>query len=516
MSASEFQHTAKNAGIIGSTAMVGALVGFFLQLLVAYYYGAGAQTDAFFMAQSTSDLLSKLLMGGSVTAIFIPLFVERLTKHNKEGAWDLALNIVNTVGALYFVIIAIVFFFSAQFIYLIAPGFTPEQTKLTVDILKVLLPSFFFLFMVEFATSMLQSLKKFALPALLRVVAPTISIICIMLFVRSIGIYALAVGVVAGSIVQIGLLSWGLIREGMRYRFFIHLKDPALRSLIHLVYPFIFSVIATQGAGIVYRILVSGLEEGSLSALKFAEKITQLITIIFINSVTLVIYPLLAEKASVMDISGIHNTLARSIRLIIFTTLPLIITVALLRRPLVAVIYQHGSFSLQDAHLTSLALMYLVLGLTTTGISSIFGHAILALQETKIAVSVTIASQVVAMVLFYILVPYMGVGGLALASSLVPISSAVLYYAYLRKHVPNLRVIFYQSAYIKIAMLAGVACTLVFALRSYIVSSPIIELTVPLITGAVVYCALAYAWKLEEMHEVLDIFRSKVHKKESL
>ena len=87
MNTSEFQHTAKNAGIIGITATLGAVVGFFLQLLVAYYYGAGQQTDAFFMAQSTSDLLSKMLMGGSVTAIFIPLFIERLTKNNKYNKY---------------------------------------------------------------------------------------------------------------------------------------------------------------------------------------------------------------------------------------------------------------------------------------------------------------------------------------------------------------------------------------------------------------------------------------------
>jgi putative peptidoglycan lipid II flippase len=509
----EFQHTAKNAGIIGLTASLGAVFGFVLQLLVAYYYGAGQQTDAFFMAQSTSDLLSKMLMGGSVTAIFIPLFIERLTKHNKSGAWDLALNIVNSVAFVYLILIAIVFFFATQFVHLIAPGFDAEATRLTVSMLRILLPSFFFLFMVEFATSMLQSLKNFSLPAMLRIVTPSISIICIILLVHTIGIYALAVGVVVGSVVQLSILAYGLKKEGMRYRFFIHLKDPALHNLIRLVYPFIFSVIMTQGAGIVYRVLVSGLEEGSLSALKFAEKITQLITIIFINSVTLVIYPMLSEKASVMDMAGIRNTLGRSMRLIVFTTLPLIITVAILRQPIVDIIYRHGSFSPQDAYLTSLALLYLVLGLTTTGISSVLGHAILALQETKAAVAITIASQVVAIALFIILVPHMGLAGLALASSLVPLSSAALYYFYLRKFVPGLYYIFKHIAYIKIIVITAVSCTAVFVLRPLFAFNEITEIIIPLAVGVALYSIFAYMWKLEEMHEVLEIIMKKISKK---
>src|SRR3989344_1401965 len=516
MSKTEFQSTAKNAGIIGIAASLGAVVGFFLQLLVAYYYGAGQQTDAFFMAQSTSDLLSKMLMGGSITAIFIPLFIERLTKNNKEGAWNLAMNIINTVGLLYLILITAVFFFSNQFVRIITPGFDEARTMLTVHLLQVLLPSFFFLFMVDFATSMLQSLKNFTLPALMRIVAPVISIASILLFVHSLGIYALALGVVIGSVVQLSILAWGLFKEGMRYRFFIRLKDPMLHSLFHLVYPFALSVLMTQGAGIVYRVLVSGLEEGSLSALKFAEKITQLITIVFINSVTLVIYPLLSEKASVMDVSGIRNTIARSMRLIVFTTLPLIITVAILRQPIVSLIYQHGSFSEHDAYLTSLALLYLVLGLTTTGISSIFGHAILALKETRAAVAITLASQIVAIALFMLLVPRMGMAGLALASSLVPLSSALLYYMYLKRFVPNLHAIFSHSAYIKIAIMTGLSCGIIFFLHPLFAINPVMEIAIPLAFGIALYSALSYIWKLEEMHDVLEIIQMKLHKKKAL
>lgn len=510
MSREEFQKTTKRAGIIGISALAGACVGFFLQLLVAYYFGAGASTDAYFMAQSTSDLLGKLLMGGSITAVFIPLFIERITAGKKEDAWDLGLNIVNIMTFVYVIMLGVLWIFSKQFVHFIAPGFTGETYILTVSLLRVLLPSFFFLFLVEFATSMLNSLHNFALPASLRIVAPAVSIVCIALLATTIGIYSLALGVVIGSVIQFAILYWGLRKKGMKYRFFMRLQDPAIRSLAHLVYPFIFSVLTTQGAAIVYRVLVSDLAVGSLSAIKFAEKITQLLTIIFLNSVTLVMYPLLSEKASAHDTDGMRSTIASAMRSIVFVTLPLILAIAVLREPIVAFIYGRGSFSVEDARLTSMALLYLVLGLTTTGISSVLGHTVLALQKTRAAVAITICSQIVAISLFALLTPKMGVAGLALASSLVPLSSALLYFLYARKHIHHLGLIFIHKTYIKTIVLSTISTAGVWVLRDQF--SGVLQVAIPLIVGACMYMVLSYVWRIEEAREASQMVRSKFEK----
>lgn len=512
MSQHEFRHTAGNAGMIGAAALAGSVIGFVLQLLVAYYFGASNQTDAFFMAQSTSEMLAKLLLGGSVTAVFIPLFVERLAVKNRDGAWRLAFNILNIMTLAYIVLLGCIWLFAGPFVHFIAPGFSGNTYTLTVSLLRLLLPSFLFLFLVEFATSILHSFKLFALPATLRIVAPLVSIISILLFVHAIGMHALAIGVVAGSVIQLAILVVGLRRQGMKYRFVIDIQDPAIRSLARLVYPFIFSLLMTQGAGIVYRILVSGLEEGSLSALKFAEKITQLVTIVFLNSVTLVIYPLLSQKASLKDAAGMRSTIASAMRLVVFVTLPLIFAIAILREPIITFLYQRGSFTASDTVATSIALLYLVLGLTTTGISSILGHAVLAIQKTRAAVAITIISQVVAISLFYFLVPIMGMAGLALASSLVPLSSALLYFLYLRRHIPALSTIFAHTTFIKTLVLALISCSVVWFASVSLAGYGLMQIIVSLGIGALCYLALAHVWHIEEMTEVLGMVRAKFTK----
>src|SRR6185503_16691680 len=109
----------------------------------------------------------------------------------------------------------------------------------------------------------------------------------------------------------------------------------------------------------------------------------------FLSSITTVIYPLLSEKASQRDYVGMRETIASSIRLMSLITVPLIIGIAMLREPLIAFIFQRGSFDAFDTEQTSIALLFLVLGLTVNGISSVLGHATLALQETRASVAVS-------------------------------------------------------------------------------------------------------------------------------
>ena len=519
MSRSETQQTLSSAGIISASAFGGAIAGFVLQLLVAYYFGAGSETDAFFMAQSTSEMLSKLLLGGSITAVFLPMFVERITQGRRDEAWNLGLNILHLTALIFIVLIGLIGLFAEPFVHFIAPGFDTATSEQTISLLRVLLPSFLFLFLVELVTSMLHSVKHFLTPALLRIVAPLTSVVVIVLLVQQLGIYALALGVLIGSLLQLALVAWALSRHGFSYRFVLQPFDPAIKRLLYLVYPFIYSVVVTQGAGIVYRILVSDLDAGSLSSLKFAEKITQLLTIMFLNSVTFVVFPLLSEKASGKDYVGMRETIGSALRLITFVTVPLMVGVALLREPLIALIYQRGSFTAEDAGLTSIALLFLVLGLTTNGIGSVFGHAVLALQKTRASVVVTIASQAVAISLFVLLVPPMGHAGLALASSLVPLAIALLYGLYLTRFIKKLGSVFWHPTFGKTIVLAAllaaaVAYTLPLAaaIAAPRQASLILQLLLPTVTGCLVFFGGAWLWQVPEMHDVLNLVRSKIKK----
>lgn len=509
---------ARPASLLGAMALGGALVGFFLQLLVAYYFGAGGATDAFFMASSISELAAKLLMGGSVTAVFVPMFVQYISAGNRERAWQLGLNITHLLAFAFALLLIIIGFFARSFVEIIAPGFNEATRELTVQLLYVLLPSFLFLFLVDVLVAVLQALQQFTIPALLRLLSPGISIISVVVLQHSLGIYALAVGVVAGSALQLLLVGAGLRQRGLTYRPFISPAHPDVRRLLYLVYPFVLSMIVTQLAGITYRVLVSELLPGSLSALKYAEKITQLLTIIFINSVTTVIYPRLAHQVRRGDLPGLVNTLSYAMRVTLLLTFPLSLGTMLLREPLIHFIYEHGSFTPQASGLTSTALLFLSINLVTSAVSSILAQAVLALQRTRAAVAVTIVSQAVAIGLFVLLVPHLQLAGLALASSLVPISSALLYFIHLYPLLPQAHKIFWQPALGKSIVLAGLLAAVLAVWQRLVpvgtgvIGQTLTELLLPAATASFVFGGAAYWWRVPEIYDGLRLLRRTLRK----
>lgn len=516
---SESKKTISSAGTIGLAAFGGAIIGFFLQLLVAYYFGASQATDAFFMAQSTSEMLNKLLLGGSIASVFLPVFVEQITRGDQDNAWSLGLNILHVTGLMVVTLVTLLAIFATPFVRFIAPGFDQQTTALTVSLLRVLIPSFAFLFLVNLATSMLQALRHFLTPALLRIVAPLVSVIFVALLAPTIGIYAYALGVVVGSIVQLAFLFYALHRIGMSYRFIFRPTDPNIKHIINLVYPFFFSALATQGAGIVYRVLVSELSIGSLSSLKYAEKITQLLTIMFLSSVTYVIYPILSEKAAKQDFLGMRKTISGAIRLIGFIALPVIAGVVILRQPLITFLYQRGDFTPHDTAMTSIVLLWFVLGLLTNGVSSVFGYATLSLQQTRAAVAITTATQAIAIFLFVLLVPHMGHQGLALGSSLVPLSIALLNFLFLTRYIPQLYRVFWHVTYLKIISLVTLMATLVLFItqRFPLPNSPsqaslLTHLLIPTLAGATLFFTGAYLLQIPEMNDALSIILDKPRK----
>lgn len=517
MITSELQRTAGFAGLIGATTFLGAMVGFVLQLLIAYFFGASSQTDAYFMALSGSEILSKLLLGGSVTAVFIPVFLQLYNQQNKEQAWRVALNVIHTSASLFLIATTLLALISRPFIHFIAPGFDEPTSELTITLLRILLPAFFLLSLVELLTAILHALKQFVIPSLLRVISPLASIIAVAAAAPFIGVYSLAIGLLLSSAIQVSFLIWGLKRQDLPYSFIFEPFAPHIKQLLALVAPFVISMMATQAAGIVYRILVSHLAVGSLSSLKFAEKITQFLTIMFLTSVTVVIYPLLSEKAAKRDYHGMRQTIASSIVLISLVTVPLMIGVAVFRQPLISLVYERGSFTLEDTQQTSLALLFFIIGLTINGISSILGHATLALKQTHAAAAVTVASQCLAIALFVLLVPLMGHAGLALASSLVPLGITLLYFLFLNRYIPNLTQIFWKATYLKIAILSSILLISLWYLNKFTAGIQVnqtalnvFQIISSALCGSLIFFGGAYLWRIPEMSELVNLAKYRL------
>lgn len=512
---------ARAGSAIGASTVMALIAGFLLQLSIAYKFGAGGSTDAYFMAQGTSELLAKILLGGSITSVFLPIFVEYLTGGQQERAWHLANNLFN-VSALIFVFLLIVFeFFAGPIVAFIAPGFSPEIHNLTVLMLRIMLPAFFFTMLLELGSAMLNSLRIFGIPALARLIAPLLTFILVVSFADKAGVLILGIGYLAGGALQLALVLWALKRENVPYRFTMSFADPDLIRVLKLVSPFILSIFAAQFAGIVYRIMVSHFEPGSLSAIKFGDKISQMTNSLFLANIVVVSFPAFSRAVASKMESEIIKTAKQALRMMVYFGIPLTIGIILLRSNVIRVLYERGSFTPEDTEATSAVLGILLFGLLANSLSSLLGHLALALKVTKVSVTVTIITQIITSALFYLLAPQYGIKGLAMGSAISPFILTTLYAIALSKKLPHLWTIFTDLYFVKIlfcgvALFAGAyAGRNFFSQFSHGLTNDIFTIIGTAISGVVLYLLSSYFLRVPELHAIKDVVYYAIKKKKS-
>ena len=210
-----------------------------------------------------------------------------------------------------------------------------------------------------------------------------------MLLARRLGVQALALGTLLGTVLQVIILLTNLRRAGVSVRAAFAWNHPDVRRVLRLTLPFVLSILAVHGAGIVYRILVSQEPEGSLASLKFSEKIFQMTNVLFLGSITQVAFPIFA-KAATTSMSELRDRLQTAARMVILLAVPLTVGLILLREPLVRVLYERGAFTATAAAGTAALVPWYVIGLLGNGLSSLLGHLVLALQDTRTSVKVNI------------------------------------------------------------------------------------------------------------------------------
>lgn len=457
---------AAKSGTAVGVAQIGAyLLGFFLSVAIAAKFGAAHLTDAYFMASSTAELLSKLFLGGALTAVLLPLFVQRVTDGDPARAWRL-FSTLFTLALIGFALIGgLLELLADPLIRFLAPGFADATQTLSVNLLRVVLPAYVFTFLSELATVPLHAHRRFGIPATTRLIVPALMLLLLLAFAGVIGIYTLALGTLIGTGLQLAALLASLRRSGYRFRFTLGLANPDLRHTIALALPFVFATLATYGAGVVYRILVSQGAEGSFASLKFGEKIFQMANFLFIGTIAQVSFPIFATAVSSRSWDIVRDRLRTAIRLVTFVGIPLTVGLILLREPLVRAVFQRGAFTAEATAMTATFVPLYVIGLVGNGISSLLGHLTLALQKTRVAVAVSVALQAILASLFVLLVPRIGVAGIALASGLGPFVLTGLYLIALRREVPKLGRMLADPLFPKLA-LAGAACATLVGLTT--------------------------------------------------
>src|SRR5215210_5417252 len=228
----------KSAGIVAGAFVVSRILGLAREVVLARQFGTSEAFSAYVSAFRIPDLLFLVVMAGAFGSAFIPVFSGFLGHGEDEAAWKLASVILNVSGVLVILMAAVAWVFAPELVrYVVAPEASSTARHITVDCMRILLLSPVFLGFGIAAKGILEGQDLFTLPALAPIVYNAATILGAVFLGPRVGVYGVAIGVVAGAIGFLLLEIPGLVRSGMRYSVSFDPRTPGVSEVGRLLAP---------------------------------------------------------------------------------------------------------------------------------------------------------------------------------------------------------------------------------------------------------------------------------------
>lgn len=418
----ENKRITKAASIIGMGTLLSRIFGFLRDVVIAHFFGAGWTADAFFVAFRIPNLWRRLVGEGSLTISFIPVYTEYLTRRSEKEVRELT-HIAFTLSAMALLLITLAgIFFSPYLIRIIAPGFIkiPEKFDLTVHLNQIIFPYLFFMGLFALSMGILNSYRHFFAPAFAPIFLNLSIIVSVLLFysVFRKPVMTLAIGVLAGGIFQFLFQLPFLMKKGVDFRFNFNYRHPAIKRIGSLMVPGLIGTAVYQLNVFIDTIFASFLPSGSVSYLFFADRLLEFPLGLFAIAIGMASLPSLSALASQGKGEEFKETLSFAFRLTSFISIPAMVGLIALRRPIIHVLFERGLFDHFATEMTAKALLFYSLGLWAIAGVRTLVPAFYSLQDSWTPLKIALICLGANVVFNAALIIPLKHAGLALATSL--------------------------------------------------------------------------------------------------
>jgi len=385
-------------------------------VLIAYLFGTSGALDAFWMALIVPTMVAYLLTTGTVN--FIPIFSRELVQGGERRAWEFGNPILSFYLVLILVGTVVAFFLSPALVRVISPGFEPEAHRLATQLTYIMMGMALFVALAELATTVLHSYQLFTFPALGGIVNNVFLLISVALLYSRWGIFALATGLVAGAMGQVLIQLPGLLKVVRPYRWQWNLRHPALKRWWHLTYPLYIGKAGAYLNNCIDKIFASTLPQGSVSALSYGFILAELPATTLSLPLLKALFPLMSRQFGQKDPTSGKQTLSESLAAITFVIAPVAVLLLVLGRPLIQILLERGIFGSESTDLTTTATFFYAIGLPAFALNDAFVGAFNATHNNLLPMKIGLIRMGINILLNALFIRILGIGGLALATSL--------------------------------------------------------------------------------------------------
>jgi putative peptidoglycan lipid II flippase len=507
--------------------MASRVLGLVREMVMGNLLGASHDTDAFIVAFRIPNLVRDLFAEGAMSSAFVPTFTARLTKEGRASAWRLASNVMTTLLIVTGVLVVVGMTFATPLVTLVAGDYadTPGKIERTVLLTRIMLPFLTFVALAAAAMGMLNSLRHFFIPALSPAMFNVASIVCVLGLWPVMprfglpGVAALAIGTLAGGILQLAI-QWPLLRrEGFHYRPVVDWRDEGLRRMLVLMGPGTVGMAATQVNVLVNTTLATQID-GAASWLSYAFRLMYLPIGLFGVSIAAATLPEVSRQGGERDHGAMRDTITHALSLMLMLNIPATVGLIVLGVPIIRVIFEHGEFSPTDTLRSAAALQFYAAGLVGYSVVRIASPVFYAIGQSRTPVIVSVVSVLLNAVLNVLLMQALGYRGLALGTSIAAIINALLLLFLLQRAVHGLDVMRVLGSLARIALASaamGVAAAATDrALLAWLPGDArllqIIRLTGDISVALLVLAGGAWLLRIPEFHESVAMVRRKLRR----
>ena len=424
---------------VSSMTLLSRVLGFVRDFVIARAFGAGAATDAFFVAFKLPNLLRRLFAEGAFSQAFVPILAEYKNRAGDDATKTLVDRVASVLVLALFAVTALGVAAAPVLVYISAPGFSADTSKfeLTVSLTRLTFPYIFFMSLVAMAGGILNTWGRFAIPAITPVFL-NLAFIGMALFAAphfSEPVMALGWAVFLGGILQLSLQIPALMSIGMLPKLTsirLASQDEGVRRILLLMAPAVLGVSVSQISLLINTIFASFLKTGSVSWLYYADRLMEFPAGMLGAALGTILLPSLSKLHASNKPEDYSSLLDWGLRLTLLLALPASVGLAMTSGPLITTLFHYGAFSAEDVQQTRLALLGYTLGLTALILVKVLAPAFYARQDIRTPVKIAITSLVITQIFNLILVGPLGHAGLALSISIAAIFNAALLYRGLR------------------------------------------------------------------------------------
>ena len=430
----------KSAATISSLTLLSRITGVIRDMLIARYFGSSAATDAFYVAFRLPNMLRRLFAEGAFQQAFVPMLSDVKANQNAEDVRTFIDRVFSVLACALLITSVIGVLVAPALVWLIAGGLAENAASfdLATELTRWMFPYIFFMSLVAMSAGVLNTWKHFAVPAFTPVLL-NLSFITFILFLTphlERPIFALAVAVIAGGVLQLGIQIPSLMKLGVLPRPanpFKALKDFAVRKVLKLMVPALFGVGVAQLSLLINTNIASRLGTGSVTWLSFADRLMEFPTALLGVALASVLLPGLSSAFAKNDLVRYNALLDNGLRLVILFAVPAAVGMGLMADALVAFLYQGKNFQAYDVAQTSIAVVGYSFGLIGLIAIKILAPAFYARKDIRTPVKVAAVSLVCVQVSNLVFVPFFAHAGLALSIGVGSCINALLLFCILRR-----------------------------------------------------------------------------------